>query len=91
MIVDETVSVTSKTVLGAINAITTLNQLIECDGGSCQIPNGPFNITDQPVFAYRGILIDVARNYIPIETIYQAVGAMSSAKLNILHLHLSDT
>jgi hexosaminidase len=36
-------------------------------------------------------MIDVARNFIPLSIIYDAVDTMSSAKLNVLHLHLSDT
>ena len=46
LVIDTDIQVKSKTILGAINAITTLNQLLDCDGISCSIPNGPFNITD---------------------------------------------
>ena len=91
LLVNDQITVTSKTILGAINAITTLNQLLECDGSSCSIPNGPFNITDSPKYTYRGILIDVARNFIPLSILYEAVDTMSTTKLNMLHIHLSDT
>lgn len=50
----------------------------------------PLLVHDHPQYAWRGLLIDVARHFIPLEDLRQAVDAMEASKLNVLHLHLSD-
>ena len=47
-------------------------------------------IQDAPRFAYRGILIDVARYYYPIDFIKSIIDLLALYKLNTLHLHLTD-
>lgn len=47
-------------------------------------------ITDAPRFAYRGLSIDVARNFHDKTTIMQLLDQMATFKLNTLHLHLTD-
>jgi hexosaminidase len=47
-------------------------------------------IEDAPRFGWRGLLMDVARHFQPIEEVYKVVDQMASVKLNTLHLHLTD-
>lgn len=47
-------------------------------------------INDSPRFKYRGILLDVARHYFTVDQLENFIDIMASAKLNTLHLHLSD-
>lgn len=47
-------------------------------------------IKDEPRFAYRGIMLDVARYFLPKENIIKIIDVMSALKLNKLHLHLVD-
>ncbi|KAH3893968.1 hypothetical protein DPMN_018123 [Dreissena polymorpha] len=47
-------------------------------------------IKDQPRFQHRGLMIDVARNFVKKATILKVLDVMSMYKLNVLHLHLSD-
>jgi hexosaminidase len=47
-------------------------------------------IEDAPRFGWRGLMIDVARHYQPIESLHAVVDQMVSIKLNTLHLHLTD-
>lgn len=47
-------------------------------------------ITDAPRFSYRGLMLDVSRYFIPKETVLKMIDAMSSLKINKLHLHLVD-
>lgn len=53
-----------------------------------EIPAG--NLSDGPRFPYRGLMLDVARTYLPLETIRKTIDAMALLKLNYLHLHLVD-
>ncbi|XP_050079484.1 chitooligosaccharidolytic beta-N-acetylglucosaminidase [Anopheles maculipalpis] len=48
-------------------------------------------ITDQPAYAHRGLLIDTARNYIPINCLKRQLDAMAASKMNVLHWHVTDT
>ena len=47
-------------------------------------------IMDQPRFSYRGVHVDVCRNFHTKEVIKKLIHAMSIYKLNKLHLHLAD-
>ena len=52
------------------------------------IPCG--RVTDYPDLPYRGIMLDVVRNYYPVDSIYRILDMMAYHKLNVLHFHLSD-
>ena len=47
-------------------------------------------IEDAPRFSYRGILLDVARTFQPVEEIKRVIDNMAYLKLNKLHFHLVD-
>lgn len=47
-------------------------------------------IEDRPRFAWRGLLLDPARHFIPVEFVKKLVDAMALHKLNTLQLHLTD-
>lgn len=86
------VSIHGKTIFGVRHGLETLSQLITYDyfTGSLVIPN-IIDISDMPKFPYRGIMVDVARNFISINKIKETIRAMGYNKMNVLHLHLSDT
>lgn len=48
------------------------------------------NITDIPAFMYRGIMLDIARNYHPPEDIKKLIRVMGFYKMNRLHLSLTN-
>lgn len=48
------------------------------------------SIKDKPAFAYRGMHLDIARNYIEPEAIGKLIRVMGFYKLNKLHLHITD-
>ena len=47
-------------------------------------------IVDYPDLRHRGIMLDVVRNYYPVDSIYRILDIMAYHKLNVLHFHLSD-
>lgn len=47
-------------------------------------------LTDIPRFAWRGVMLDVARTYYPIAEIRAIVDLLAWHKLNVFHLHLND-
>ncbi|KPK82843.1 MAG: hypothetical protein AMS27_13850 [Bacteroides sp. SM23_62_1] len=48
------------------------------------------SISDAPAFEYRGMHLDLARNFNSKQTIMKLIEIMSFYKLNHLHLHLTD-
>jgi len=47
-------------------------------------------VVDAPRVAYRGVMIDVARNFLDKHYIFRLLDVLSMYKMNVLHLHLSD-
>ena len=59
------------------------------------IPNGNGKlpcavIEDYPDFRYRGLMIDVARNFLPLSQVQSIVYKMVSLRMNRLHFHIVD-
>ncbi len=48
------------------------------------------SVKDSPSLTYRGMHVDVARNFQSVETIKQLVDAMAFYKMNKLHFHLTE-
>ena len=47
-------------------------------------------IADRPRFRWRGVLLDVARHFLPKHDVLRYVDLLAAHKLNVLHLHLTD-
>lgn len=73
---------------GAYNGLETLLQLLEVKNGNYIFPN--VKIEDKPRFPWRGLMIDVARHFMPVDVIKRNIDGMSAVKMNVLHLHLAD-
>jgi len=82
------VIVTAPTDLGAIHALETLLQLVSTDADGYYFP-GVF-IRDSPRFAWRGLLLDVALHFMPVDVVKRTLDGMAAVKMNVLHFHLSN-
>lgn len=88
----------AKTSTGVLYGMETLSQLLDCPAlpttsvtttaTRCQWP--AVTIKDQPRFPWRGLLIDSARRFVPLADLKRQLQGMASAKLNVLHWHLTD-
>ncbi|MEV5969674.1 beta-N-acetylhexosaminidase [Streptomyces sp. NPDC051921] len=47
-------------------------------------------VTDAPRFPWRGLMLDVARHFMPKDDVLRQLDLMAAHKLNVLHLHLTD-
>jgi hexosaminidase len=47
-------------------------------------------VTDSPRFTWRGLMIDAARHFQPVDVIKRNLNAMASMKMNVFHWHLAD-
>ncbi|CAE8582787.1 unnamed protein product [Polarella glacialis] len=88
--------VDAKTSWALANAIATLYQLLEVRTLSGQdtiitVPGCPHEIIDFPAFPHRGLLLDTSRTYYPVPWIKTLIASLAEFKINILHLHVTDT
>ncbi|MFU9036546.1 MULTISPECIES: beta-N-acetylhexosaminidase [Streptomyces] len=47
-------------------------------------------VEDAPRFGWRGLLLDVARHFLPKDGVLRYLDLLAAHKLNVLHLHLTD-
>jgi len=78
---------------GVFYGIQTLQSLIAPEFlspsvGEILVPT--VTVEDGPRFEYRGVHLDVARNFHSVEELYKLLELMALYKLNRLHLHLCD-
>ena len=85
------IRIAAATHAGLVYGAMTLAQLLSPDGargGAVAVPL--LDIRDAPRFAWRGLMIDPARHFQPLPSLYRIVDQMAAVKLNTLHLHLTD-
>jgi hexosaminidase len=85
------IRITAATDAGLFYGAMTLAQLLSPDarfGESVTIP--AMTIDDAPRFAWRGVMLDVARHIQPVASIERIIDMMAQHKLNRLQLHLTD-
>jgi hexosaminidase len=82
------IQLTAANPLGIMHGLETLLQLVEPGPSGWVIPD--VRIEDAPRFAWRGLMIDVSRHFMPLDAIERNIDGMAAVKLNVLHLHLSD-
>lgn len=78
----------AQTPYGALRGVETFLQLVEVGPAGFQVRE--VTIEDRPRFAWRGLLMDVCRHWIPVEVVKRNLDAMAAVKLNVLHWHLSE-
>ena len=72
-------------------AESTYRQLLDTadqvDGGFA-VP--AVHIVDAPRFGWRGMMLDVARHFMPKDFVLRIVDVIALHRMNVLHLHLTD-
>ena len=85
------ITITASGDRGLVHGTMTLAQLLSPDAAFGKAVTVPaLTITDAPCFAWRGLMIDTARNFLALPALRAIVDQMASVKLNTLHLHLTD-
>lgn len=74
--------------LGVLHGLETLLQMLQNDSATFYFPTA--TISDFPRFAWRGLMIDVARHFEPLDVLKRNLDAMAAMKMNVFHWHLSD-
>ncbi|MCP4568924.1 MAG: beta-N-acetylhexosaminidase [FCB group bacterium] len=84
-ITEKIVRLEASSYIGLVWAIQTLLQILAAG------PEIPCLVChDRPRFSWRGMHLDVARHYFPVEFILKYLELLSLHKLNVFHWHLTD-
>ena len=88
----------SPTPAGLFRGIQTLRQLLGPEafrraplrgaGQSWALPQ--VSVADEPRFAWRGLMLDVARHFMPKDGVLRYLDLIAAHKLNVFHFHLTD-
>lgn len=81
----ELITITGKGPAGVFYGVQTLLALRNSEG---RVPK--VTIKDAPRYSYRGMHLDVARNFKAKEHVFKLLDAMAMYKLNKFHFHLTD-
>ena len=73
---------------GVLNGIKTLIAVIEQNGAAAALPNAV--VKDYPDLGYRGLMLDVARNYTKLRDVRFIIDILASYKINKFHFHLFE-
>ena len=89
-------TIAASTSLGALQATTTIRQLLPTDAwrtaavrrDDWRLPI--LTVTDAPAHEYRGFMLDVSRHFAPVPEVLRWIELLAMHRLNRLHLHLTD-
>lgn len=71
---------------GLMRGAATLAQLLEQH--PAEVPC--LTIRDEPRFAYRGMMLDVSRYFMPLDDVKALIDELAALKFNTFHWHLTD-
>lgn len=80
---------------GLLRGVQTIRQLLPPEALSGGVRRASWElpcveISDVPMYPWRGAMLDVARHFQPVSYLRRYVDLMALHKLNVLHLHLTD-
>lgn len=79
------ITITAETPTGIFYALQTLRQL-DLENQNLKA----YTFVDRPAFSLRGFLVDVGRNYQPVDMLKEQIDMMAKYKLNVFHFHFTE-
>ena len=78
----------ASTPLGTLHGLQTFLHLVQATPTGYAAP--AVSIQDQPRFPWRGLMVDVSRHFMPLDSLRRTLDGMEAVHLNVFHWHLSD-
>ncbi|WP_394172507.1 family 20 glycosylhydrolase [Thalassotalea litorea] len=85
-VASEEISISASDSTGLFYGLQSLAGLVRIDDLTAQ----PVTIEDEPHYDFRGMFVDVSRNFHSLQFLLDLIDQMAAYKLNKLHLHLAD-
>ncbi len=94
-VTEKQIQISASKAAGLYFGAQTLRQLFSDKIDQSTAQQGPWEVAtgtikDQPSYAWRGSMLDVARHFFNIDDVKKYIDYISYYKMNVLHLHLSD-
>lgn len=91
--IDGQASISAKSSTGVLRGLETFSQLFfkHSESPAFYTKLAPIKIADKPMYPHRGLLLDLSRHWFAVEDIKRTIDGLAMAKLNVLHLHITDT
>jgi hexosaminidase len=95
VITKKLVLLSANTPVGIFRGVQTIRQLLPAKIEMASTQSGPWKIatgtiTDNPLYSYRGVMLDVSRHFFGVGDVEKLIDYLAYYKMNVLHLHLSD-
>ena len=74
---------------GITAALATVHQIITVEDGKITVPS--YTIKDKPDSSYRALMVDLARQWHPFNTLKDYIDLCYLYKIKFIHLHFTDT
>ena len=74
---------------GITYALATLHQILRYEDGKLTVPS--YTIKDKPDSSYRALMVDLARQWHPFDTLKDYIDLCYLYKIKFVHLHFTDT
>jgi hexosaminidase len=71
-----------------LHGLQTFLQLVDVSPDGFAAPE--VTINDKPRFPWRGLMIDSARHFVPLDVLRRNIDGLEAVKMNVLHWHLSE-
>src|SRR5262249_47179814 len=84
------IRIRGRSAAGVFYGLQSLRSLLFAPQGAKGLSLEALRIVDAPRFGYRGLLLDVARNFQPKAEVLRVLDVMARYKLNVLHFHLTE-
>jgi len=94
-ITKQLVKLTAVKPAGLYRGVQTIRQILTSDADTASKKNKIWKIatgtiTDYPVYAYRGAMLDVSRHFFGVDDVKKVIDYLAFYKMNVLHLGLSN-
>ncbi|MDR6783116.1 hexosaminidase [Pedobacter africanus] len=73
-----------------LQSLKTLFPVLSWKGVQKEIAVPAVTVEDAPRFGFRGIMMDVGRNFQPKKQVLKTLDVMALCKMNVLHFHLNE-
>jgi hexosaminidase len=98
VVTPERITISASEPSGVFRGIQTLRQMLPANieshmrvsGAAADWTVPAVTIADQPRYAWRGAMLDVARHFFTVREVKQYIDLLALYKMNVLHLHLAD-
>jgi len=81
-------TLSAPTPLGTLRGLQTFLHLVQATPTGYAVP--AVSIQDKPRFPWRGLMVDVGRHFMPLDSLRRTLDGMEAVQLNVFHWHLSD-